>query len=76
MTNPSEVERARRIAEEIRGVWPAKAAEIDAAIAALEGGRREGLTLEARFHFRLEKFDGDPAPGQAPVEVIEGEDRL
>jgi hypothetical protein len=71
-----ETERARRTADEIRGTWPEKAAEIDAAIAEIESGQREDLNINVGYRFRLEKFDGDATAGQAPVEVIEGEGTL
>lgn len=64
-------EKARRIAEQIRKLAPEQAAAIDAAIAELLAGERDGLVIDVQVSGRLEKFDGDMQPGQTPVEVIE-----
>lgn len=73
MTDKPDIERAKRVADEIRTIWPEKAAEIERAIAAAEGGKRDNLTVNVGVKFRLEKFAGDYTPGATPIEVIEGE---
>lgn len=70
------IAHARSVADRIRQLDPGKAAEIEAAIAEYQNGRREGLKVEASLHYRLEKFDGDYAADKAPIEVIEGTDNL
>lgn len=69
----TQIAKARAVADELRPQWPEKAAEIEAAIADLEGGRRESLKIEVGVKFRLEKYAGDYVPGAVPVEVIEGQ---
>lgn len=64
--------RVQAIADQLRPHWPDAAAEIDALIADYEAGRRADLAdVKVTIGTRLEKFDGDIAPGKAPVEVIE-----
>jgi hypothetical protein len=66
------IAEAREAADRIRGMWPDKAAAIDALVAGAEGDPtkdfpRVKVTIEAR----LEKFDGEIEPGKTPVEVID-----
>jgi hypothetical protein len=70
------MERARALADELRPIWPEKAAELDAAIAAIEGANRDGLKVSGSIYIKLEKFDGEYHPGMKPVEVIETEEPL
>lgn len=64
---------ARKVAEDLRPIWPEKAAEIDRAIADAESGKRDGVSVDVGVRFKLEKFAGEIAPGKLPYEVIEGE---
>lgn len=66
----TDIEKAKRIADEIRPFWPEKAAEIDAAIAANEG-RREPLKISVSISCRLQKFAGDYSHDKTPLETIE-----
>lgn len=68
----TDLARAKRVADDIRSMWPDKAAEIDRAIAEFESGQRDSLKLDVSYGYRLEKFAGDYAPGKEPLEVIEG----
>lgn len=72
MKNP-DIARAKQIADEIRPFWPEKAAEIDAAIIAAQSGHRDGLKINVGIKYRVEKYDGEFAPGKTPIETIEGE---
>ena len=42
------------------------------------GAGEQAEVVGTRLHikWKLEKFDGDKKPGQAPVEVLEGEDTI
>ena len=61
----------------LRDIWPDKAAEIEAILAAeTDDVRRASLKIEIGVRYKLEKFDGDYAPGMVPVEVIEGSDTM
>lgn len=72
MPKETDIEHAKRIADEIRTIWPEKAAEIERAIAAAERNK-DAINVSVGVKFRLEKFEGDYAPGATPTEVIEGE---
>lgn len=67
-----DIEKARAAADQLRTLWPDKAAEIDRAIEDLIAGRRDGLKVDVGIKYRLEKFDGEYEAGKVPVEVIEG----
>lgn len=69
----TDIEKARRIADEIRPFWPEKAAEIDAVIASYSDGPREPLKIDVSVAFRLQKFEGDYRPDKVPLETIEME---
>lgn len=69
----SDIERARVIADDLRSVWPEKAAEIDRAIAAAVAGQRDGVSVSVGIRFKLEKFEGEIRPDSVPFETIEGE---
>lgn len=71
MNKDEQLAIARARADELRGVAPDLAALVDKAIAELEAGERETLTIDITEHVRVEKFDGDWLPGMEPVEVIE-----
>jgi len=64
--------RARAVADSLRALWPAKAAEIDKAVQDLLDGNRDSLKVSAKITFKLEKFDGEYSPDKTPIEVIEG----
>lgn len=66
------IERIRQIADQLRVFAPAKAAEIDRALAEVDAGKRDLATIGIGIDFRLEKFDGEYQPGKTPVETIEG----
>lgn len=72
----SGIARAQAIADTIRAQWPEKAAEIGRAIAEVNSGKRDGITVTAAVRYRLEKFEGEIEPGKKPYEVIEGVDTL
>lgn len=72
----NSIARARAAADAIRDLWPDKAAEIDRVIAEAETGKRDGVNVKVGIRFKLEKFEGEAAPGKAPYEVIEGRDNL
>jgi DNA-binding Lrp family transcriptional regulator len=64
----NDLERARAAADAIRATHPEKAAEIDKAL-------KDGVPVRIGMRYRLEKFHAPMKPGDAPYEVIEGEDR-
>jgi hypothetical protein len=63
---------SQAVADELRTVWPEKAAEIERAIAQARAGQSDGVKVNVGIRFKLEKFEGEMSPGKAPVEVIEG----
>lgn len=69
----TSIEEARAIADDIRPMWPERAAAIDARIADVESGKRDAMNLEVGITYRLEKFEGDIVPGKQPYETIEGQ---
>ena len=73
-----DIERARRLAEELRSLWPEKAAEIDRLIAAVQAGEktRAALKIKVGIRYKVEKFHGEYEPGKKPFEIIEGTDEL
>lgn len=73
MANENDIEKAKAVADAIRDAWPEKAAEIDRLIIEAESGQRESIKINVGVKYRLEKFDGEYAPGKMPVDVIEGE---
>lgn len=73
MTKDEQIKRARAIADTLRPYMPEKAAEIDALIAQMEGGKRDTLNVSVGIAYRLEKYDGDYSPDKTPVETVEGE---
>ena len=74
----SDIERARRLADELRSIWPEKASEIDRLIAAVQAGEKTRAALKIRvgIRYKVEKFHGEYEPGKQPFEVIEGQDNL
>ena len=72
----SDVDKARKLADEIRPIWPEKAAEIDKAIKDLASGKRDGLKIDIGMRCKLEKFDGEFSPGMVPTEIIETNENL
>lgn len=63
----------------LREHFPDKAAEVEALLAQQPGGGLQAagdLKVKVGIRMRLEKFDGDYAPGQRPVEVIESHDTI
>lgn len=69
----SDIERAKRIADEIRPFWPEKADEIERAIVSAQSGQRDGVKVKVGIRYKLQKFDGEFIPGKTPIETIEGE---
>lgn len=69
----SDLIKAKRIADEIRHIWPEKANEIDIAIENAKSGQRDGIKINVAIKYRVEKFDGEFKPGNKPIDVIEGE---
>lgn len=56
----------------LRRVSPARAAEIEALLAAEpDKAKRDRIPVTVTITGRLEKFDGEWAPGKQPVETIE-----
>jgi hypothetical protein len=72
MSKADDIAAAKAVADELRDLWPEKAAAIDTAIAELEEGRRDSLKIDVSVRYRLEKFIGTPGPDSVPFEVIEG----
>lgn len=70
-----DIARLKAVADEIRSVWPEKAAAIDAAVAQLAAGERDAVTVRATLRWRLDKYEG-PAGASEPFETITGMDRL
>lgn len=62
----------------LRAHFPDKAAEVEALLAQRAGGAAAAgdLKVKVGIRMRLEKFDGDCAPGKRPVEVIESHDTI
>ncbi len=69
------LDTARTLADTIRGAYPEKAAEVEAAIAQSEAEKKDGVNISVGIGFRLEKFHGAPKAGDKPYEVIEGSDQ-
>lgn len=71
---PGHLARAKALADFLRPIAPAKAAELDRAVAEAEAGHRDAASIQIGIAFTLEKFDAAAwAAGQRrPTEVIEG----
>ena len=63
------IDEAKAYADSIGDSHPELADLIDASLVKAE--QVGALTINVEFHAKLEKFDGDYAPGAVPVETIE-----